>query len=235
MGPTKTYNERLFEGSGLRSWLHNSRFHWFSRTAPVYLPAAAKVVELGCFDGRLLSYFAEPPAEYAGFDAGVENGLTLAQRKFAGHPDFRFTKATVPVDLAHLPDKYFDMSVALETLEHVPARLVEGYIEQLARITKGTLLVSVPNEKGLIFLAKYIAKKAYFGSTQTYLPREVIAATLGLMHWVERDDHKGFDYAWLIRLIRKHFDVVAVGGLPVSGLPPLLSLTVTIIAKSKTQ
>jgi hypothetical protein len=53
------------------------------------------------------------------------------------------------------------------------------------------------------------------------------------MRKVERDDHKGFDYSALIRLIEAEFDVLKVAGLPIKPFPPSVSATVTVVARSK--
>lgn len=49
------YNERLFAG-GLRGKLHNGRFHWFSTAVNQRGCATDAVLELGCFDGKLIEY-----------------------------------------------------------------------------------------------------------------------------------------------------------------------------------
>jgi hypothetical protein len=231
---TETYNYRLFEESWPRRMIHNSRFEWFRNTmASLYGSRAVSCIELGCFDGRLLDYFPISPCQYFGFDAGWEGGLDAAQARYHSAPGRIFRKATLPSELAGEPDASCDVAVALETLEHVPPDSVDGYLQQLARIAKGHLLVSAPNEIGPVFLAKYLAKKAYFGSAQAYRPSEVLWATLARMNKVERDDHKGFDYRLLAVQVAKYFDIVHVGGLPFHGVPPALSITVTILAKAR--
>lgn len=233
MDHTSSYNGRLFEGGGLRSWLHNSRFEWFRRVAFKYFPEPVKAIELGCFDGRLLSYFPCPPIEYQGFDAGWEGGLEAAQEKFSGNPAWRFNKATEPRDLSHLPESAFKVAVALETLEHVPPGDAGRYLAELARVTNGYLAVSVPNEKGAVFLAKYFAKKSLHGTSEGYRPSEVFNAALGRMGKVGRHEHKGFDYRWMKSLISRHFDLLEMGGLPFASLPPALSFSVTFVARSR--
>jgi hypothetical protein len=231
-----SYNERLFEAGGLRGWIHNARFNWFRSAAGHHLAehqGALRAIELGCFDGRLLSYFPREPEEYVGFDADVEGGLSAAQERFKGHSRWSFLRSTEPHHLASLPDKHFNIAAALETLEHVPPDLVAGYLRELARVTDGYLFVTVPNEKGVMFLAKYLAKKLAYGGTQPYRLSEVFYASAGRMRKVERDDHKGFDYSALIRLIEAEFDVLKVAGLPIKPFPPSVSATVTVVARSK--
>ena len=106
-------------------------------------------------------------------------------------------------------------------------------MDELARLTDGHLIVSVPNELGPVFLAKYLAKLAIWRDAQAYRPREIVAATLRRSDLVERNDHKGFDYRDVVREIAARFDIIAVEGLPNIGLPVALSPTVGIFAKSR--
>ena len=226
------YNTRLFS-KGFRGWLHNSRFLWFKETARRLFAHPVRAVELGCFDGRLLGYFPKPPVQYEGFDANWEGGLASAKRRFTDLGHWRFHKAEVPSDLSWLPDRHFEVAVSLETLEHVPPAMVDGYLAELARVTEGYLLVSVPNEKGLVFIVKYLGKKLIYGGGEKYRLKEVVAATLGRTDKVERRDHKGFDWANLVQEIGRHFEVTEVGALPVRWLPPSFAFTVAIVARSR--
>lgn len=227
------YNERLFSGKTIRSWLHNSRFFWFRKALETTGLREFRVVEVGCFDGRLLEFFPTPPVRYEGLDADWEGGLTAAQEKFKGHAAWRFHRAAEPSALAEFADHSFNVGAALETLEHVPPHLVDGYLRELARVIDGYVLVTVPNEKGLVFLTKWLIKKFFLNSGVPYQFSELIAATLGRMHRVERNDHKGFDYAALVRQIGQHFDLVRIEGMPMPFLPVSLSFTIGILAKSK--
>lgn len=230
---TKGYNERLFTGGGLRSYLHNSRFNWFRAQQTALGFSTARVIELGCFDGRLLGFMASAPLKYEGLDADWEGGLSKAQTKFADHPDWHFTKSDDPADLQRFAKGSFDLAVALETIEHIPASLVDIYLAELARVLDGVLVISVPNEKGLVFLAKWLAKKLIFGGAEKYRWAELCNAVLGRMSRIERNEHKGFDHAQLARQIAIHFDDVKVQAMPFKSLPVWLGFTVGITAKSR--
>ena len=229
------YNERLFSGKTIRGRLHSSRFLWFRKTLKKIGVEKFKAVELGCFDGRLLEYFPKAPVRYEGLDADWEGGLTAAQQKFKEHPSWHFRKAVDPSVLAEFADCSFNVGAALETLEHVPPHLVDGYLKELARIIDGYFLVTVPNEKGLVFLVKWLVKKFLLNySGQKYKFSELVAATFGQMHKVERSDHKCFDYGVLALQIEQYFDLIRMEGMPMPYLPVSLSFTVCILAKSKT-
>lgn len=228
----KTYNERLFAGNSLRSRLHRSRFYWFADQLETLSLDEYRVIELGCFDGRLLQCFERSPKRYLGLDADWEGGLTQAQEIFKNQPELTFELATDPSSMEKLPDDSFNLGASLETLEHVPPAMVDGYLRQLARVIDGYLLITVPNEKGLVFLTKWLAKKLLGHRVQAYRWSEVVAAALGRMDRVGRDDHKGFDYRALINEVAVHFDIVSISGAP-TRLPLWLSFNICIVAKSK--
>jgi len=215
--------------------LHNSRFLWTQKTLKKISVRSDRVVEIGCFDGRLLQFLPNEPTDYQGLDAGWEGGLYAAQDKYAGHANWHFHKAGDPSALNRYEENSFDLAAALETMEHVPPEMVDGYLAELARVVDGYLLVSVPNEKGPIFLAKWLAKKLFFGGAEPYNVGELISAFFGRLDKVERNEHKGFDYHRLVQQIDKHFDIVAVEGIPFRIFPPSLSFTVGIIARTSRQ
>jgi hypothetical protein len=104
----------------------------------------------------------------------------------------------------------------------------------MAKVTTGWFIATVPNEKGPVFLAKY-ATKRLFGDYFHYRPSEVLAAFLGRMDRVRRDDHKGFDYEAVVRLIGKHFDLVEVSPYPFRRLPRWTGFGIGIVAKARAQ
>jgi len=230
---SKSYNERLFSRRTLRRSLHISRFLWFRKAIECTGLREFRVVELGCFDGKLLEFFPTSPVSYEGLYADWEGGLTVAQDKFKGHTAWHFHKAEDPSVLAGFSDHAFNVGAALETLEHVPPHLVDGYLKELARVIDGYFLVTVPNEKGPVFLVKWLVKKFFLNSSQPYTLSELFAATFGQLHKVERNDHKGFDYEALANQIGQHFDLLRIEGMPWPFLPVSLSFTVCILAKSK--
>jgi 2-polyprenyl-3-methyl-5-hydroxy-6-metoxy-1,4-benzoquinol methylase len=226
------YNERLFTG-GLRSKLHFARFHWFSFEIARRQCATDAVLELGCFDGKLLDFFASSPSRYVGFDANWEGGLDIAKMRRGSAQNCSFFRASSPEDMYLNSNDVFHIAVAMETLEHVPPEMVDGYLRKIAEHLDGYLFVTVPNEKGLVFLAKWIVKRIFSKDAEDYSLAELTSATLGRMEQVARREHKGFDYQSLVKDIAKHFDVIAVSGHPLGFLPSALCFGIGIIAKSR--
>ena len=230
---TTAYNERLFSGGALRRFYHMARFNWVRDKADRYLGSDLRLIELGCYDGRLLDTLGPRVSEYAGLDANWSGGLDLARQKYRGRKGVTLVEAVSPDEFRRFKDGQFNVAAALETLEHVPPELVAPFLDQLARVTRGHLFVTVPNELGPVFLAKYVGKKILYGGEQDYSPAEILAATLRQSDKVERDDHKGFDYRHVVAEVGKRFEILKVEGLASFGLPAALAPTVGIFARSR--
>jgi len=224
------YNERLFS-SGLRRRLHQARFLWIQRKVLELRCPSARVIELGCFDGKVLDFFPNKPSYYVGYDADWEDALELAREKWKAHPNYHFRYCITPEEMV-LGEDRFDIAIAMETLEHVPEETVAPYIAKLAGVTEQYILITAPNEKGIVFFFKYLVK-LLFGEVERHSLGEFVNATLGRMDRIKRGHHKGFDYERLTSLVADYFDVVEVSGLPFAALPTALSFTVGIVARRK--
>lgn len=227
------YETRLFRGSRMRSWLHCARFEWVLRQLEAIGEDSNDVFELGCFNGMLVEHIKPILGSYLGVDANWEGGLDLAKVRYSEEPNRRFEFVDAPEGLASIESKAFDFSVCLETIEHVPPAFVSGFLEQLARLTKSHVLITVPNELGPIFLGKYLGKRILGYAGESYSASEIFAATMGRLDRVSRDQHKGFDYRVLIKQMRLFFEIELVVGLPHTGMPPMLSFGVAILARPK--
>jgi len=229
----KSYNERLFAG-GLRSHFHYARFKWV-RSELLRLGIRFRtVLELGCFDGRLLGYLPYLPDRYVGVDANWEGGLDTAIEKYASVPGYAFLAIEHPDDI-DLGVEQFDLACSLETLEHIPPELVDGFLAQIAKHLHGYLLVSVPNEVGPVFLLKWSVKHIFRMSPTEYTASELFNTFIGRSDRVRRKEHKGFNYRHLVNHIGKHFHVVRVVGFPFSFLPTWLCFGVGITATSRNE
>jgi hypothetical protein len=226
------YNELFFSGKGLRSYYHFARYRWLRKRVEERTSGPLRIVELGCFDAKSIDFLPPRLESYVGLDANWDNGLDMGRARFAGRPDIKLIECETVDSFARFADGQFNAAISLETLEHIPPKLVDDYLRQIKRVTRGPFFVSVPNEMGPVFLAKHLAKRLRYGTVYSYSFRELVAATLRQSHKVRRDEHKGFDYRVLARQLSKHFDVVSIEGLP-GRLPAALSLTVAIVAHSR--
>jgi 2-polyprenyl-3-methyl-5-hydroxy-6-metoxy-1,4-benzoquinol methylase len=226
------YNERLFSG-GLRSKLHFARFQWFLGEVTRLNCLTDHVLELGCFDGKLIDFLPSKPSRYTGFDANWEGGLDIAKTKWADAPNFSFFQASSPEEMDLNDNDVFNIAVAMETLEHVPPQLIDRYLRKIAQHLEGYFFVTVPNEKGIVFLTKWLAKKILSRDAERYSLSELVNATLGRIDLVTRLEHKGFDYKPLVNNIGKYFDVIEVSGHPLGFLPHGFCFGIGIVTKSK--
>lgn len=227
------YNERLFSG-GVRARLHLARFTWLAREVARRKCPHATVMELGCYDAKSIHYLPQKPVRYVGFDANWEGGLDQAIAMWKSYAGYSFQKATAPEDIQLQENEQFDLAIVMDTLEHVPSDQVDSYLCIIERHLSGYLFVTVPNEKGLVFLVKWIAKSLFSKDADRYTFKEAVNATLGRMTRIVRNEHKGFDYVALIRQIENHFEVIRVVGYPFPGLlPPCFGFGVGVIARKK--
>ena len=189
-------NERMFSG-GIRGRLHLARFNWFAREIINRNCSYDAVLELGCFDGKLIDFLPSKPIRYVGFDKNWEQGLNLAAEKWKSYPSFSFHMASVPEDMNLSDNDRFDIAVVMETLEHLPPNLLDGYLRKIAQHLDGFLFVTIPNEKGIVFLAKWLIKRVLGKDAASYTIAEFLNATLGRMEKVaeKRRDQKGSGYS----------------------------------------
>ncbi len=234
---TNTYNKRLFSGNKIRSAFHYSRFRWIKNTLKKYSIEFTNIIELGCFDGKLLDYLPNFPEKYLGLDADWEGGLELAKRKYKDKKNIRFSYIFNPEEINLKESEVFNLAVSMETFEHIPPHLVCPYLEKISKHLNGFFLITVPNEKGIFFLLKRLLKPKHNKNIDNldFTICDIINLTLGRTNYVKRSEHKGFDYDHLIYDIRKYFDVVSIQGYSFFNfMPNFLSFGVGIIAVSKT-
>ena len=229
---SKGYNERLFAG-GIRGRLHQARFVWFTQTLDRLKCSPESILELGCFDGKLLDYLPERPARYVGFDANWEGGLDAATKRWGANSAYSFRLCDSPEQMHLSTNDRFDIAVAMETLEHIPPYMLDEYLQRLAEHTDRYIFITVPNEKGVVFIFKWLLKKLLGYRTEDYTWSELGYATLGRMEKVRRRDHKGFDYSGLISHVAKYFEIQSVVAIPFAWLPTWASFNVGIVGRRR--
>lgn len=228
----KGYNERLFSGS-LRGWFHFARFKWLARKCAEFRPDNSTVLELGCFDARSIDWLTPRPQSYFGYDADWEGGLQAGIEKYKDTANYHLQKCLNPEQLAFPAGRKATLVVSLETLEHIPPDLLTGYLDKLKDIASGFVFVSVPNEKGVILLIKWVMKSLFYPGREKYTLKEVFDATLGNMDKVQRDEHKGFDWAQLRDEIAERFDLVKVEGVQFPWLPAALNVQLGMVFRAQ--
>lgn len=228
------YNERIFNKKQLRGQLHYARFLWLEKTVKRYFPEVNTVLELGCFDGKAIDFLPPNITAYHAYDANWENGLDKARAKYGSRSNFRFFNCRQISDFIP-PENAFDIAICMETMEHLPVVEVEEYIDKLARATREYCFVTVPNEKGIVFLLKFLFKKIVHRQLPAkYSLRDIYYSSIGRMSKVVRKKgHRGFDYSTLLLSLKKRFDVLEVEGIPFNFFPVSLNFTVGMVLKKR--
>lgn len=229
----KPYNERLF-GNGFRGFLHTARFRWLRRSLQQLRISDATVIELGCFDGKTIAYLPFEPSVYKGYDADWEDGLLLANARWHGFPQYSFMKSVHPHSFNPGGER-FDISIVMETFEHLPLAELPAYIAKIKEATRQYLFISVPVEKGPVAVGKSLVKKLFFKVDEHYTWKELWYALVGNMNRVGRVElgHKGFDYAAFLKQLAIEFEIIRVEGMPLKGFSPWLNFSVGIIARPR--
>ena len=112
------YNERLFT-KGIRGKLHSARFEWLARSILRLKCEYQTVLELGCYDGKVINYIPKRPTRYLGLDANWEGGLDIAKDKWGHQSNYMFRQCKTPEEMGIRGEQY-DISICMETLEHIP-------------------------------------------------------------------------------------------------------------------
>ena len=153
----------------------------FSQAGPT------SVLDVGCGEGVLSQQWA------ARIDPGRVIGIDLADPKLAAEwaqrrsPNLEF--AVMPAERLEFAENQFDLVAATEVLEHVPEP--DRVLSEMARVSRGHLLVSVPHEP--LWRVLNVARGAYL--------RELGNTPGHLNHWSRR----GF-----VALLARFGDVVEV-------------------------
>lgn len=225
------YNERLFS-NGFRGKLHSARFKWLVSSITRLKCEYKTVLELGCFDGKTINYLPTRPERYIGLDANWEGGLDIAKEKWGDKNNYVFRQCTSPLEMG-VDNEQYDISICMETLEHIQPEMVKPYLKGLANATKQYIFITVPNEIGVVFFFKYLGKRI-FGDSQNYTIKEFINEVLGNTNKVERNQHKGFNYNDILVQISEYFEIIEISGHPLTFAPTCLNFGVGIIGKKKT-
>lgn len=228
------YNERLFNRGSLRSKLHVARFEWLQKQIDYYYSEPKRIMELGSFDSRSLNYLPSS-AEYHAYDANWLGGLDKARIDFS---DQRNAKFNLCRNLSEfdVKAKNYDISICLETLEHLPSKELDAYLRKISEATVHYCFISVPNEQGIVFLAKHLLKRIKRSSSlEKYTSKEMMLAILGRQDKVKRLEttHKGFSHHQLIKVVNNYFYIKQIQGLPFKFLPLGFNFTIAMVLQAK--
>ncbi|MGA9342973.1 MAG: class I SAM-dependent methyltransferase [Rhodanobacteraceae bacterium] len=118
--------------------------HWHRYAFARRFASGKRVLDAACGEGYGSASLAEVAAEVIGVDISSE-AIEHARSRYGNQPRLRFERADASA--LEFPDRYFDVVVSFETLEHLAAQaeLIAGFARVLA--DDGVLLVSSPDRR----------------------------------------------------------------------------------------
>jgi hypothetical protein len=221
----QAYENQIFSRGKLRASLHLRRFHWLVGQIRRAGYTRITAVDLGCSDGRIVEMIEAGGVQvtrYQGFDANWHKCIVFAREKFATRPELSFTICKVPEEMH--PEAHAQIGICMETLEHAPPECVDGYLAILQRTVTDLMFITVPVERGPIFVAKHAAKQVLGINDQEFRSiwsRDFWNQALGRMDRVPRHQHRGFDDRDFVRAVARHFEIISVKGLFLPGFTVL--------------
>jgi hypothetical protein len=207
------YNDRLFHGNRARRFLHERRFWWLIDRLRRLSIRRADIIEIGCYDAKTISYLERNGIavnRYVGYEADDEV-FVRAQPQWAARPEVAIVKSTSSSDIDL--SATFDVGICMETLEHLPDELVDGYLQVLARVVRGPVFFTIPVERGAMLVAKQLGYRVFgmYGDRLSW--RDLLNGALSQTDKIPRHEHAGFDDRQMIERIARHFNVTESGGL----------------------
>ncbi len=145
---------------------------------------ADSVLEVGCGEGYIQQILGDRHIQTR-FAFDIDYPIVVeAREKMPTSAYFVANAESIPI-----PNKSFDLSMAIEVLEHVP--YPDKVLAEMARVTRKYCIVSVPREP--IWRVLNMARGKYWTS---------LGNTPGhIQHWSS---------AGFIRQVEKHFEIVAI-------------------------
>ena len=220
---------------------HTRRFEWLRGKIAALGKREVSILELGCNDARSLEYVPIPVKRYVGFDAGwrsgwrngVACGLDAARLRFGDRPQFEFRRSERCEDLEELKET-FDIAIVLETFEYLDPSKVDAYVSALSQKlnNSGSILSTMPVEKGLPLLIKTIGSRLSGVPRSGYTLRQFWNALVGRLHRVPRAvrGRRGFDYSAMAELVSRYFSHLRLEPVEPANAPLWLSLNVGLTA-----
>jgi hypothetical protein len=228
-----TYNDRLFNGNRARRFLHERRFWWLIDRLRRLSIRRADIIEIGCYDAKTISYLERSGItvnRYVGYEA-ADYLVEGVGAQWAARPEVAIMKSTTASDIDL--SATFDVGICMETLEHLPDELVDGYLQVLANVVRGPVFFTIPVERGAMLVAKQLGYRIFgmYGDRLSW--RDLLNGALSQTDRIPRHEHAGFDDRQMIKRIARHFNVTESGGLFVPYFTTL-NFTVGIVGSART-
>lgn len=179
-----------------------------------------ETIKPGSYDDRVVGWTEMDIAqELVDTEIGKDNNIKLIKADATAMP---------------LDDQSVNVAFCLDMMEHLNEQ-IDDLLRDLKRVLvdKGTLIVSLPNERGAALAARQIFSKVVKISRDKYSTLELIKSLFTGKVPVEmkksHGSHKGYDYRNDVKKISEYFSIKKVSYVPI---PFLFGLNPTIIIKA---
>lgn len=98
----------------------------------------SSVLEVGCGDGRIINSLINKYPKLCGLDISSEALKKVKTPKIKGN-----------LEKLPFPDNSYDIVICCEVLEHLPYPIYEKSLNEIERVAKDYILISVPNNENL--------------------------------------------------------------------------------------
>ncbi len=211
-------HEKTYKKKNLVSLIHKSRLNVIRKVFKKYIPISEITwVDFGCSNGFIPEEIVRTNefnfAKIVGYDH-VEGLLDLARAKKIPNAEFKYFDMNEVCNV----EEQFDLVTCFETLEHV-GNLENAFVNLFSHLDgKGIIIITVPNETGLIGLIKFLGRLAVrrnpyrdFFANQSYfkymkcLLRNDFIDGFRKPHQPGYGPHLGFDYRKFEDYIKENF------------------------------
>ncbi|HOD18326.1 MAG TPA: class I SAM-dependent methyltransferase [Candidatus Cloacimonadota bacterium] len=236
-------NEQL---NPINAWLHGRRFKYVRNWLNLhYGHKQIKILEIGVGYGRLVEELTPYLyIDYTGVEL-IEELYQEAKRRLSNIPNCHLLNGSIlDEEIIRQLNNNYDVIIALETCEHIPAQEVPKLLGILRyRLHCKYFISSVPIEIGPIILLKNFGSYLlHYGRYREYTVKDTIYAALGKIEKLSPHSgnsaypsHKGFDWRFYRYLLHQDFRIKQTLHLPLTWLPMALSTNVMFIAEPRTE
>jgi len=184
--------------------------------------ARGTIVDVGCGAGRLRTRLTGMMDRYVGVDAVRYEGFPAAAR---------FVQADLNRDRIPVPDASADITISLETIEHLENP--RAFFRELVRIAKpgGWIAVSTPNQRSLVSLGALLTKEHFSAFRDNNYPAHQTALLDTDLLRIARENHLQDTAIEFTRSGRMPFAAARYPGPLSSAFPRALSDNVLLVAR----
>lgn len=225
--------EKMLNYNRVLSWVHSLRYRETINVLKKFGKRRIKVLEIGCAHAQLFEVLNKQfDIEYY----AIEQDNTFyheALKRYGDESNFYILNRNAAEQDCYECIPNPDVVICLETLEHVRNGEVERILSAVSASGASLFLCSVPVEVGPAVFCKNLASFFFrYHRHRAYSWRETFWASVYRLDKLppHEEQHKGFDWRHLLKLIRAKMLTIDVKYLPFQLLTSLFANSIFITA-----